>query len=68
MKTKYYIVPVFGCVDPETLKGPFKTYDGMVNEARKIYANQDQDDAIFYLKVQPGRRPQLGTFSGSELD
>jgi len=65
---KYYIVPVFGCVEPEPLKGPFKTYDGMVRAARKIRANQKEEDAIFYLKINPKGRPQMGTFTDDELE
>ena len=63
---KYYIVPVFGCVDPETLKGPFKTYKGLVRAARKVHAKQNDDDAIFWLRCGKGR-PIMGSFSGDEF-
>jgi len=64
---KYYIVPVGWCVEPESLKGPFKTYAGMVRAARKIHAKQREEDAIFYLKTGKGR-PQMGTFTCDELE
>ena len=68
MKTKYYIVPVYGCTDPEPSRGPFKTYDGMLIAARKIHAKQREEDAIFWLVVYPKGRPQMGSFTNSELE
>lgn len=67
MKRKYYIVPIFGCVDPESLVGPFYTYAGMLRRARKIHAKQDEDDAIFWLRVDNGK-PVFESFSGAELE
>lgn len=64
---KYYIVPVFGCVDPEPLAGPFKTWNGTVRAARKIHAKQDEEDAIFWLRVGKGR-PTMGSFTGQDLN
>jgi len=67
MKAKYYIVPVFGCVDPEALVGPFKTYHGMKRAARKIHAKQAEEDAIFWLRVPAKGRPEMGSFTDAEL-
>jgi hypothetical protein len=67
MNTKYYIIPVFRCVEPEPLIGPFKTYEGMVKRAQKVYLNQHEGDAIFYLKLEDGKRPTVGTFSNDEI-
>ena len=63
---KYYIVPVFGCVDPEPLAGPFKTYKGMVRAARKLHAKQAEEDAIFWLRCGKGR-PTVGSFTNDEI-
>jgi len=64
---KYYIVPIFGCIDPEQLVGPFYTYAGMLRKARKVHARQDEDDAIFWLRVGDGK-PIFGDFSSDELE
>ena len=63
----YYIVPVFGCTDPEPLAGPFKLYRNMLRRARKIHANQKEEDAIFWLVIRNGR-PMIGSFTGEELE
>jgi hypothetical protein len=64
---KYYIVLVFGGVELERLKGPFKTWNGMVRAARKVYANQAEEDAIFWLRTGK-RQPSMGSFSRQDLN
>jgi hypothetical protein len=66
-KPKFYIVPVFGCVEPETLRGPYKTYHGMRCVARKIHAKQYENDAIFWLRIPEKGCPEMGTFTTAEL-
>lgn len=66
MKIKYYIIPVWSGFDPEPLKGPYQTFTGMKRAARKIHANQREDDAIFWLRID-GEYPIVGAFSSGEL-
>ncbi len=68
MKKKFYIIPVFGCTDPEPLIGPFKTYDGMVKRAKKVFAKQREEDAIFWMVTYPKGRPGIGSFTFADLD
>ena len=65
---KYYIIPVYGCVEPEHLIGPFKTYEKMFKRAVKVRANQNERDAIFWLRFQQGRMPQVSAFTNAELE
>ena len=64
---KYYIVPVWGCVDPEPLRGPYPTFGKLLKAARRVYKKQDDDDAIFWLRLEGKVKPQMGAFSGEEL-
>jgi hypothetical protein len=66
--SKYYVMPVWGCVEPQPLTGPFKTYDGMVKRAVKIHAEQGEEDAIFWMRTGGTSRPVVGTFTDDELD
>ena len=68
MKKKYYVIPVFGCVEPETLIGPYKSYDSMVKKAQEVHAEQDEHDAIFWMVIDGRGRPAIGTFTEDELD
>ena len=65
---KYYIIPVYGCTDPEPLIGPFKTYAGMLNRAREVKAEQREEDAIFWLRTEKGECPIVESFSNAELE
>lgn len=65
---KYYVMPVWGCVEPEPLAGPFKTYEGMVKRASKIHAKQGEEDAIFWMRTSGNRIPVVGTFIDDEID
>lgn len=68
MKKKFYIIPVFGCTDPEPMIGPFKSYDAMLKRARKVHDKQREEDALFWMVTYPNRRPGLGSFALGELD
>ena len=67
MNIKYYIVPIWSCIDPEPLKGPFNTYDGMLRAARKIRAKQNEEDGIFWLRIGEGN-PMIQAFTMQELE
>lgn len=67
MATVYYVVPIFGCVDPQPLAGPYASWEEMLPHAQAIYREQDPgEDAIFYLALADGR-PELGAFSDTDL-
>ncbi len=67
MKTKYYLVPIFGSVDPETLKGPYLTYTDLVRAAQRVRAKQNDEDGLFYLEIGKGK-PVMGSFSGADIE
>jgi hypothetical protein len=64
---KYYILKVFGCVEPEPLHGPYLTYGNMLKAARRAHKKQSEEDAIFWLRVDGKGRPQVGSFTNTEL-
>ena len=65
---EFYILPVFGCVQPEPLIGPFKTYAEMQKRAQMVAARQGDMDAIFWLRTAPNPvGPMVGSFSGKDL-
>ena len=68
MKTKYYIVPIYGCTYPETSIGPYTTYEGMLKRARTVRAKQKEEDGLFYLVLTEGSAPRMGSFSNLELE
>ena len=48
---KYFLVPVTGCCDPDTL-GPFETAERRDEKAKEIRAGQrDGEDALFWADV-----------------
>ena len=68
MKKKFYIIPVYGCTDPEPMIGPFATYENMLKRARKVHDKQREEDALFWMVTYPKGKPGVGSFSGEELD
>jgi hypothetical protein len=68
-RIQYFIVPVFGCVEPEPLIGPFNTFGKMLTFARKIYAKQREEDAIFYLRTEGnGVKPTVESFANLDME
>jgi hypothetical protein len=70
MNKKYYIAPVFGGTDPETLIGPYKTFKGMLKKAKKVKENQRMEDSIFWLVINdiPGVPPAVCAFTNHDLE
>ncbi len=70
MNIKYYLVEVWRSVEPQPLKGPYFTYDNLLKAARKVYAkwHRRDEDGLFYLRTEDGRKPQMGSFSGKEME
>jgi hypothetical protein len=64
---KYYVLPVWGCVEPQPLIGPFKSYEAMTKRAVKVHAEQGEEDAIFWMRTGKGA-PAVSTFTDDELD
>ena len=67
MKLQYYVLPVYGCTDPEPLVGPFDAYDEMIVEAIAIHAEQKDEDAIFWLKINIKGEPSVASFTDEQL-
>lgn len=63
----YWIIPVFGCVEPQMAVGPFLTYEDMLKRAKKIKATQSDDDALFYSRTQYGKTPEFNCFSAAAI-
>lgn len=49
---KYYILPVYGCLDPEPFIGPFDSYELMLQQAKLIRLEQDEEDALFWVRTK----------------
>lgn len=66
-KEQYYLVHVFGCVDPQAPEGPFATYDALLERATEFFNDEmDQEsDVLFYLYLKDGCPPSLESFPAS---
>lgn len=62
-----WIAPIYGCVQPQDLVGPYTDYDEMLLKAREIHSAQRLRDGIFYIVVTPNRTPTLEAFTSEEL-
>jgi len=62
----YYVLPVYGCTDPEPLVGPFDTQEEMLTAAIEVHAEQKEQDAIFWLVIEGGT-PQIFSFTDEQL-
>jgi hypothetical protein len=65
---QYYIAPVFGCVEPQSVEGPFDTFHAMLEQAKKVKAEQSETDALFYIVQQEDGRPCLECFANSHFN
>jgi hypothetical protein len=65
---KYFVLPVFGSVEPQRPIGPFKTFEAMRKRAVKVRKEQDENDAIFYLVTHPTKRPVVDSFTDDQLE
>lgn len=66
-KIQYWILPIWGSVEPQKLIGPFKTYKGLLKRATVEFENQSDEDALFYMVTGESVAPRVEVFSGSEL-
>jgi hypothetical protein len=49
----FYLIDVVGCTDPSVV-GPFDTEEERDEAARSLRADQDDEDALFWLDVRDG--------------
>jgi hypothetical protein len=68
MTKKYYVVPIFGSVEPQILQGPYARPEAMIEAARVVHAEQSQNDSIFWLEIDDKGTPTMGTFTTAELE
>jgi hypothetical protein len=66
MSESFWAVPIFRCVEPEPVVGPFDTYDDMLVKAREIRKEQRDDDALFWAMIKDGRL-EIGSFVNYEI-
>jgi hypothetical protein len=63
----HYLVVIWGDVEPQ-LRGPFKSDSTRLAAARKYRRDEGDDDGLYRLDIDAKGRPQIGVFTGSELD
>jgi len=65
---QYYLIIVWGCVEPSVYDGPFYSYDDLLSATRKLYEEGGSDaDTYIGLKVSING-PQVFSFSTEELE
>jgi hypothetical protein len=65
---KYYIQKVFRGVEPESLIGPYGSWESLIKRAKKVRKGQREEDGIFWLLITGDRdKPTVGSFSNHEL-
>lgn len=59
LKSKYWLIPVFGCVEP-SINGPYATEEERDAEALHLRKKeQDDDDALIALNIDPAGTPTV---------
>jgi hypothetical protein len=64
-KTNYYVLKIEGGVESELI-GPYKTYKGRDNVARRL-RNANEEDGIFWLD-QTGTKLTTGSYSNGFME
>lgn len=68
---RYYLVEVWGCIEPSIIGEAHKTYKSLLKEARVTFAGsskyEEGENILFYLKVTDGI-PTVHSFTDEELD
>ena len=68
---RFYLLHIYGSVDPSVIGKSHKTYDSLLKAARKFYVSSDfkeGEDGLFYLVSQDRRIPRVGSFDSAELE
>ena len=70
MNRRYYIIPIYGCTDPENLIGPYKSFKEMLPKAIEVKNKQREEDAIFWLVTEdnPTMPPAVFAFSNRDFE
>ena len=63
MAKKYYLIAVEGSIEPEAI-GPFRGGRKRDDEAKKVRAQQGDDDALFWADVDEKGNLNVGAYSG----
>lgn len=67
MTKKYYVVPVFGSVEPMVM-GPYDGPEGQLAAAKNIHSEQSQNDSLFWLDIDANGVPSMGAFTPGALE
>lgn len=67
MDTAYYLMPIYGCVDPEPLQGPYRDWPALLSAARIVRSQQEEEDSLFWLAITADGRPETGAFAHAEI-
>ena len=62
----HYLIPVDGCVEPRTA-GPYASGTRRDAAARRLRADQDDDDALFWADVGADGRLTVGAYTAGYL-
>ena len=63
--TKFYLVTVSGCIEPQSPQGPYPTEEDRNNAAKFIHTELNENDAgPFWLDVSDKGVPNMGAYSG----
>lgn len=69
--SQFYLIHVFGCVDPKVCDGPFSSFDDLVKKAREFCHSDEFNegtDMLFYLVIKDGENPSVYPFTNSDLE
>lgn len=69
--SQFYLIYVFGCVDPEVCDGPFSSFDDLAKKAREFYHSDgfnESRDILFYLVIKDGEKPSVYPFTNSDFE
>jgi len=65
---RFFLVHVFGSVDPSIMGRCHKTFESLQNHAQKFRASDeftDGEDGLFYLVTQDKKAPRMFSFGDS---
>ncbi len=69
--SQFYLIHVFGCVDPEVCDGPFSSFDDLNKKASEFYHSDEFNegrDMLFYLVIKDGEMPSVCPFTNNDLE
>jgi len=67
----YFLVHVWGCVEPTVFTKAYKTFNECLCYARIFVKGgeyKDGNDGLFYLVTQSGKVPRMLSFTNEELE